>query len=307
MTESDDTAPQKTAKRRWWAALLLFVVAACGYLYVGRPRRYFASLVYFALFIGLVFAGPGEWLSQPFVFMAFLLVGLGIALFMIVDLIRLSVAQPNYTLRWYNRWWIYLGCFFAGAVFSIGPELMGGSKAQAVRTFSIPSVSGAPAVQPGDYIVVNNEAYESAAPVRGDVAVFTLPKDPNTVWIKRIIGLPGDTVQMKNGQLFINGTATRVEPAGRFEWDDKPPSAQYTEHLPEGRSFLILDEGPSPGDNTTEMTVPAGHYFLMGDHRDNSADSRFPQIGMVPREHLLGRATGVIFSSNFSRIGSPIK
>lgn len=306
MTDAADTAPQEPAKRRWWVALLLFVFAACGYLYVGRPVRYLASLLYFTFFIGMLFVGPSEWLSQPLVFITFCLVALGIALFMVIDQIRLSLNQPNYVLRWYNRWWIYLGCFLIGAVYSFLPEILGGSGAQAVRTFSIPSVSGTPAVQLGDYIVVNNKAYQTAAPARGDVAVFSLPRDKATIWIKRIVGLPGDRIQMKNGQLFINDTAARREPAGAFPWPDKPPTPQFTEHMPEGRSFLVLDLGPSAGDNTKVLTVPAGHYFLIGDNRDNSSDSRFPQIGMVPRAHILGRATGIIFARDFRRIGSLI-
>ncbi|MCP5081204.1 MAG: signal peptidase I [Alphaproteobacteria bacterium] len=230
-----------------------------------------------------------------------------IALAMAVDLVRLSIRQPDYKLCWYNRWWVYLGTFLIGNLVSFGPELLGGSAAQTVRTFSIPSVSGAPALQLGDYIVVNNQAYRQTDPSRGDVAVFTLPRDENIVWIKRVIGLPGDRIQLKNGMLFINDAMVRREPAGNFARAGGPPRAQFREHLPGGRSYLTLDAGPSAGDNTAVMTVPAGHYFLLGDNRDNSSDSRFPHIGPVPRALMLGRATGVIFADDLSRIGSKIK
>ncbi len=306
---SESAAPQSetTAKRRWWLALLLFFLAASGYLYVGRPVRYFATLAYFAVLIALLFLLPGSWLSQPVVFLISCGLAVAIALAMVVDLIRLSIRQPDYTLRWYNRWWVYLGTFLVGSLLSFGPEILGGSAAQTVRTFSIPSVSGAPALQVGDYIVVNNQAYKQADPSRGDVAVFTLPRDENIVWIKRVVGLPGDRIQVKNGVLFINEAAVSREAAGRFELAGGPPLAQFRERLPDGRSYLTLDAGPSAGDNTTLMTVPAGHYFLLGDNRDNSSDSRFPQIGPVPRNHMLGRATGIIFADDLSRIGSKIQ
>ena len=306
---SESAAPNlaQTAKRHWWQALLLFFFAASGYLYVGRPARYLATMIYFAVLVALLFLLPGSWLSQPFVFLAACVLVMAVALFMIVDLIRLSVRQPDYTLRWYNRWWVYLGTVLLASLLTIVPELLGGSAAQSVRTFSIPSVSGVPALQVGDYIVVNNTAYRNAAPKRGDVAVFTPPRNRNTTWIKRIIGLPGDLVQLKDGMLYLNGTALKREAAGEFVWPDQPASAQFREHLPDGRSYLILDLGPTPGDNTGAITVPADHYFLLGDNRDNSTDSRHSPIGLVSRAQILGRATGIVYAEDFSRIGSPIK
>ncbi|MEM8645115.1 MAG: signal peptidase I [Pseudomonadota bacterium] len=305
MTEAA-AAPPKLAKRRWWAALLLFVVAASGYLYVGRPTKYFAFLGLYAALILMMFVLPGALLSQPVVFIGIFAFALAVAIYIIVDLIGLSRRQTNYELRWYNRWWIYLGSFLIAMALSFLPELLGGQANQSVRTFSIPSLSGMPALQAGDIIVVNNHAYRRAKPQRGDVVVFTVPQRKNVHWIKRVVGLPGDRIQMKNGQLYINGTAVKRTPAGRFERKGQKPLDQYREELPGGRTYITLDAGQSVADNSPVFTVPVGHYFVMGDNRDNSSDSRFAQIGPVPSDHISGRATGIIFALSFGRIGGSL-
>ncbi len=306
MTSLETDHPGEPAPRRWWIAVLLFVFAACGYLYAGRPIRYFASLLYFVVVLACLFLLPGEWLSQPLVFLVSCGVVLAIAFAIIIDLIRLCRQQPDYQLRWYNRWWIYLICFLIGSVLSFAPDILGGSAAQSVRTFSIPSVSSAPTLRVGDYIVVNNQAFKDEGPSRGDVVVFTLPSQENVTWVKRIVGLPGDRVQLKNGELFINDTKMKRTPAGTYERPGEPPIPQFQEHLANGRSYLTLDIGQSVGDNTPAKTVPEGHYFLLGDNRDNSSDSRFPQIGMVPGANIFGLVTGIIYADDLSRIGNRI-
>lgn len=305
MTEAV-AAPPTLAKRRWWAALLLFVFAASGYLYVGRPGKYFGFLAYYAALLLMMFVLPGALLSQPAVLIGLIALTLAVGLFIIVDLIKLSRSQPNYQLRWYNRWWVYVGTFVIALALSFLPELFGGQANQSVRTFSIPSLSGMPALRVGDIIVVNNHAYRRAKPERGDVVVFSVPRRQNVHWIKRVVGLPGDRIQMKNGLLYINGTAVKRAPAGRFERAGHKPLDQYREQLPGGRSYLTLDSGQSVGDNSTAITVPQDHYFVMGDNRDNSSDSRFSQIGPVPLSHISGRATGIIFALSLGRIGATL-
>jgi len=158
-------------------------------------------------------------------------------------------------------------------------------------------------------------------PARGDIIVFRHPVD-GTDFIKRLIGLPGDRIQMKGGVLHINDVAVELTPAGDFVEEFAPQGPmrirprcangavglgadcikqRHTETLPGGRSHSILDIGLQRSDNTGVFTVPEGHYFFMGDNRDNSTDSRFPQavggVGFVPYENLIGRANRVIFSS----------
>ncbi len=142
----------------------------------------------------------------------------------------------------------------------------------------------------------------SDSPERGDVVVFKLPRDNKTDYIKRVIGLPGDTLQVQDGRLFINGNMVERERVEDFVYRNPYGSqirvAQFTETLPGGREHLILEEGDNRRfDNTREFTVPDGHYFMMGDNRDNSEDSR-SQVGFVPSENLVGRAEILFFSTD---------
>jgi len=158
-------------------------------------------------------------------------------------------------------------------------------------------------------------------PERGDVVVFRHPVT-GTDFIKRLIGLPGDKIQVKNGVLFINGAAVGLKDAGNFEelMDRQGPQGSYPrcenapvgqggsclksrqiETLPGGNEHVILNIANQSMDHTGVYQVPAGHFFFMGDNRDNSSDSRLPQsaggVGFVPLENLIGRADRIMFSS----------
>jgi len=143
-------------------------------------------------------------------------------------------------------------------------------------------------------------------PERGDIVVFKLPADNETDYIKRVIGLPGDRVQVTDGILFLNGNAVPRALEGGFEVETRPGELrqvpQYRETLPNGVSYLTLDATPfGPGDSTPVYVVPEDHFFMMGDNRDNSLDSRFLEdVGFVPYENLVGRAEVRFFSTNGS-------
>lgn len=187
------------------------------------------------------------------------------------------------------------------------------------QPFTIPSGSMMPTLLVGDYIFVNKFAYgyskyslpfspdvfdgrvlQFSEPKRGDVIVFRLPQQPEIDYIKRLIGLPGDKVQMRDGILYINGQAVPKQADGSFTSDYRlDPGANvpvFRETLDTGKTYDTLDQiQNSRGDNTPEFTVPADHYFFMGDNRDNSLDSRF-DVGFVPAENLVGRASVIFFS-----------
>ena len=208
------------------------------------------------------------------------------------------------------------------------------------QPFWIPSESMKSTLLIGDFVFVNKMAYGyskyscpfamclfsgrifASDPDRGDVVVFRHPVNGSD-FVKRLIGLPGDTIQMKEGLLYINGAVAPQVPDGVFEEVMEPQGpmknrprcengavgdgaicekSRAIETLPNGRSHSVLNiDAAGFADNTDVFTVPDGQYFFMGDNRDNSQDSRFAQavggVGFVPAENLIGRADRVIFSS----------
>ncbi len=194
----------------------------------------------------------------------------------------------------------------------------------AVRTFAyepfnIPSGSMIPTLLEGDYLFVSKFSYGYSrytiafglplfsgrilfhSPERGDVAVFKLPSDPSTDYIKRVIGLPGDRIQVRQGILYINDEPVQRDRVGEYEVTDAygrvEHGTMYIETLPNGRQHYIRELSDSaPLDNTPVFVVPPHHYFMMGDNRDRSQDSRTPQVGFVPEENLVGRAEFIWFS-----------
>ncbi len=189
-----------------------------------------------------------------------------------------------------------------------------GIRTFAYEPFNIPSGSMIPTLLVGDFLFVSKLSYGYSRyslpfslpvipgrvlftePERGDVIVFKKPTDPGTDFIKRLIGLPGDRIQVTAGVLHINGipaSRRKIDPMiskDLFGRDVTVP--RYVETLPNGREHEILESRGDRGmsDNTPVFHVPDGHYFMMGDNRDNSVDSRDSSVGMVPRRNLVGRA-----------------
>lgn len=199
-----------------------------------------------------------------------------------------------------------------------------GIRSIAFEPFNIPSGSMIPTLLVGDYLFVSKYSYGysrhsfpfspglfsgrifGSLPERGDVAVFKLPRDNSTDYIKRIIGLPGDRIQMRAGVLYLNGQAVRREQVGPFTVEGDGPRLvvrQYREFLPPQPGiaphahYILEISDDQPFDNTPEFRVPEGHVFAMGDNRDNSLDSRAQNaVGFVPIENLVGRAEFIFFS-----------
>jgi signal peptidase I len=193
----------------------------------------------------------------------------------------------------------------------------------AYEPFNIPSGSMIPTLLVGDYLFVSKFSYGYSryslpfglplfsgriffhSPERGDVAVFKLPTDNSTDYIKRIIGLPGDRIQVRHGILYINDQPCPLKRIGDYTYEEDGTVTElpeYTETLPNGRTHPVIKMGfDEPLDNTPVYTVPPGDYFAMGDNRDNSEDSRvLSAVGYIPAQNLVGRAEFIFFSTDGS-------
>lgn len=186
--------------------------------------------------------------------------------------------------------------------------------------FHIPSSSMKPNLLIGDYLFVSKYSYgfsrysfpfgfnlfsgrfwKFSEPQRGDVIVFRLPTNPKINYIKRLIGLPGDEIKMENGALFINGKKVKKVFDGTFVEENsliENEINKFVETLPNAKEITVLDQRKTEQDDAGPYLVPAGHYFFMGDNRDNSQDSRFlDHVGFVAEENLVGRANIIFLSS----------
>lgn len=190
----------------------------------------------------------------------------------------------------------------------------------AFQPYTIPSSSMEPGLVTGDYVVASKFRYGwsraslpfdpplpggrvfGRRPARGDVVLFRLPRDRQQVWVKRVIGLPGDRVQVRDGRIFINGRDLPQSVEGVVQDHDDPTRTVMLvrETLPGGRAWLTYDGGTgAPGDDTEVFDVPPDFYLMMGDNRDNSLDGRWPGgigVGLLPQENIIGRAELVVAS-----------
>ena len=227
-----------------------------------------------------------------------------------------------------RRWTAQLGQLAA----VVGIVFLG--KGALAEPFYVPSASMEPTLLIGDALLASKYPYGYSAaslpihidvpetgrifgstPNRGDVVVFRWPGDRSQVWVKRVIGLPGDRIQLRQGQVWINGTAASVKADGIGEAEDdngaSEPARRYVETLPGGVAhpiFKLYDN--SRLDNIPEVTVPPGQLYVMGDNRDNSADSRVPVrdggVGLLPMDNLVGRVDAIVGSWDLGVRNRPI-
>lgn len=299
-----------TSRSRWSTALVsAFGGPFAGFLWIGAGRLAVASLVFFsALALVIVYVGfpalPGVDLSQAANFS-------NVASMVLWAALVVPFAKRFKPSRWYAH---------GGAVLTLAilTSLM---TALVIRTFlfqpfSISSSSMTPTLQKGDYLFVSKFAYGysrysipfellpiegrvfGAEPKRGDVVVFKFPPYPSIDYIQRIVGLPGEKIQMIDGVLHINDVAVGLEDAGTFDYEESSkPAKLQRETLPGGVVHFVLDlTDNSVGDNTRAWVVPPGNYFVLGDNRDNASDSRF-RVGFVPYENLVGKAARLFWNS----------
>jgi len=305
---SASTEPRK--RRAWLAALLSLLLPGLGQLYNRQARLALALMI----LIELV-AVPGLWLIAAVpvnaivpVYGIGLLVGLGIRLFAIVQAVIGARRAKAVFLARYNRWYIYIGAWVLAVVLQSVLELV---PVSSIDAFSSPSGSMSPTLVEGDYYQTRTLAFVGRLPERGEIVVFRPTSDPDVDFVKRIIGLPGDRIQLREGRLYINDVMVeRVELSHEEAASlpqPYPDDRVYREILPVGASHLISEVSDTAyNDNTLEFVVPAEHVFVLGDNRDRSNDSR-AGLGFIPLAGLHDKPLFIYWSADKSRVGKVLE
>ena len=261
--------PRKT----WIAILFTFFTIGLGHIYCGKLSRgiYFfilGQIVVVLAFFLLIF-------SPPYGVLLAIFLAVFIFLFFLADVYKISKELPaTYELKQYNKWYVYL-ILVAIASFLIQPLNESLVKKYISQAFNIPSGAMLNTLQIGDHIICNKLIYKITTPKRGDVVIFPYPKDPSVSYVKRIVGVGGETVEIRNKKVLIDG---------------REVNEKYAIH----KSDRVFPAGSNPRDNFGPVNIPLGSVFLMGDNRDNSHDSRF--WGFVKTSEIEGKVHYVYWS-----------
>jgi signal peptidase I len=283
---ADSTTIDAGRRRRpWLAALLTLFVPGLGHLYAGEPKRglavYLGNLL---LIAGFLIGGVVKTFGGLIAFVVTILLYL---LWAIWDAARVARPQRDYALRPFNRWYVYLAVVLVAGLVSRGLLAL-----SPVRSFRITSGSMEPAVLIGDHVYADLAAYRSAGPARGELVVYASPENPAILAIKRVIGLAGEVIEIRDKQVLLGGRPL-ADPWGRH-------SAPEVFRREPGKPEVLAMR-----DNLGPLRIPAGTVFVLGDERDNSYDSRF--FGPVPLSSLRGRLLYVYWSPDRSRIGKSLR
>lgn len=301
------TPPEPKKRRAWLAALLSLLLPGLGQLY---NRQVTLALIFIAL--ALLLSMPARWLiaavpTEYVISVAATLIacGLAVPLFAIVQAMIGARRAGTILLAWFNRWFVYAGLFVLVTACGLLAEML---PISSITSYSMESGSMIPTLLVRERLQARTKAFEDQRPERGELAVFRPPHEPDVDFIKRVIGLPGDRIQLREGRLYLNGTVVERTPVSAPEAaqliQEYPDARVYRELLPGGVSYLIAELSDNEGlDDTEEFVVPADHVFVLGDNRDRSNDSR-SNMGFIPISGVHGKPLFVIWSDDKSRIGT---
>ncbi|MCJ7602473.1 MAG: signal peptidase I [Desulfobulbaceae bacterium] len=278
-------------RKPWVAGLLTFLTIGLGHLYTGEARRglilFFAQSILLAIFLPLVLLWP-----SLVIYGLLFIVGFAYFIYCLLDAVK--IARENkfgYQLKKYNKWYVYLACWVVASLI-IQPITEVSIKKNIIQAYKIPSGAMIPTLLPGDHILVDKFIYKNHEPQRGDIIIFPYPVNPSQAFVKRLVGLEGDKIEIKDKQLYIN--------------DEK-----YTESYIVNSDPNVMPAEVAPRDNFGPIVVPSGKYFVMGDNRDNSHDSRFWKF--VEKSTVEGKVKSLYwswdkeaFNVRWGRIGKSI-
>src|SRR4030043_15641 len=263
-----------------YAFLLSLVTPGLGQIYNGQFKKGVSYLVgldlVYIVFSFLVFTFYGAILHM--------LIILGCFLFVVVDAVRGSMKFKAIDLKSYNKWYIYLIIFLLSNA-ALLPLVRWTVKTNIARAYKIPSSGMAPTLLVGDHLIANMRTYKSEIPKRGDIIIFEFPKDPSKIFIKRVVGVEDEKVEVINNKIYINEKLLD-DPWGYFE------------DIGSIKGFPVLDKfGP--------IVVPKDSLFVLGDNRNNSQDSRF--WGFINIKKVKGKALYLYWAKDKSRMGMDMK
>jgi signal peptidase I len=262
------------------ALFLSLLTPGLGQLYNGQLKKGF--IIYLGGLLLLATAGFSGIFSTFKGMLMTLAVAMGFLLFAVIEAFCSAIKLKGIMCKQYNRWYFYLAIILVASFISSSIK----SVVLPYKFYIIPAGSMSPTMEVGDHFVVNTKFHEKEGPNRGDIVVFRYPVDPSKDFIKRVIGLSGDVIEIKNKVVFING---------------QPQKEEYVKHT----DSKILPPAVSPRDNTGPLVVPPHSLFTMGDNRDESYDSRFWKF--VETSSLKGKALFIYWSKDRTRIGMDIK
>lgn len=297
-------ATRPAARKPSVAILLSMAATGLGHIYCGRPTK---GLILF--FISFAFAPIMVRAAQSAASTGVLLMVVGSIVLMLAVFFYAVVdagllarrTGPDYEPREYNRWYLYL-LMIAVAV-GYPADMSGTIRDHILQAFKIPSASMAPNILPGDHVFLNKVAYRRRAPQRGDVVVFVYPDDRRLFYIKRLVALPGDSIEISNNRVRINDrvlNTARLDPAAVNV--NAPADTVYLEEQNHRQTYSIMM--PADGmQDLPKIIVPHGHCFVLGDNRADSRDSR--HFGPIPLADVKGRVDYIYWpAQSWSRFGA---
>jgi len=301
---SDVAAPARNDwLRALWAGLLSLILPGLGQVYAGAWRLglilYVAAIALDLSLIGLTRLMP----PTPGIVAATTGVVVLFHLAVAIDAVRCvrarSMAAP---WRWYKSTWV---AAIAMIAINVGQQLSDAfSYSPGWRSFHVASGSNMPTLLTTDYVLVDTRQ-PGSVPGYGDVVVFRHPRDPNVDYIKRVVGLAGDRVQLRDAILYLNGKPVPREPQAGASGD--PAFKQSRETLPNGRAYRVLETSESAAQNSEEFNVPPGFFFVLGDNRGNSLDSRYKDLGYIPIANVIGIVRTIYWSTEPTRLLSRVQ
>lgn len=304
MTDQAEPSPARQSRRRraWLAALLSLITPGVGQLYNGDIRRAFLCLVGWTTIWILMLAGGA--LPRGLSLTAMLLAGLimlGLILAALVDAALRARRIGTVSLRRFQRVWIYvLVIVVTGAVNDAALS------ERAWRPYSVQSASMVPTLHVGDYFFAERGYFQRHEPQRGDLAVFRWSHDRSIDYVKRVVAVPGDRVRLQAGDLYVNGVRLERQRIGDFadsEFGQIVP--EFIEQNADGRRYRVLKETRRRfGDDFPEIVLPPDRFFVLGDNRDQSTDSRDRSVGLVSRQDLTDQPYLIYWSRSWDRVGT---